>query len=131
VPTAQVYVNHGNIVADCRCGDARIVEPGQAVMICIAGHATELLWPANLPAVLAALSERLSDKRKNWFPRGHPLALLGNMPHGQTPDELRAETAVGEERDAQVVADRRAELLAQLRELGTDDDIIRDLRRAF
>lgn len=136
MPTASVYVNHGNIVADCWCGDARIVEPGSKTMTCCVGHGcpghtSDLAWSDDLPAVLAVLDERTSAKRRNWFPPGHPLALAGGFPHGQTPDELRAEAAVGEEQDAQAVADRRASLVAQLRELGAVDDIIRDLREAI
>ena len=131
MPTSQVYVNWGRLVAECLCGDAREVGLGQRQMTCVDGHLSDLEWPDDMPAVLAALAERLADKRKNWFPHGHPVAVRGGLPHGQTPDELRAETAVGEAADAQAVADRRAALLAELRQLGTDDDIIRDLREAI
>lgn len=144
MPTAQVYVNWGRLVAECAhpgCGDARVVEIGQRQMVCCVGkgtpgdqcpgHVSDVEWPADMPLVLAALDERTSEKRKNWFPGGHPLALAGGYPTGQTPDELRAETTAGEESDAQAVASKRAELLAQLRLLGSDDDIIRDLRKAI
>jgi hypothetical protein len=134
MPTAQVYVNWGRAIADCWCGDARTVEIGQTQMTCCIGngcpgHVSDLAWPGNMPAILAALAERTSNKRKNWFPPGHPLALAGGYPHGQAPDDLRAETAAGEEADAQMVADKRAQLIAQLRELGTDDEIVNDLRK--
>jgi len=133
---ALVYINWGRMVADCWCGDAREVELGQKTMTCCVGdgcpgHLNALVWSGNMAAILAALSERISAKRRNWFPTGHPLAVAGGFPHGQTPDELRAETAVGEEADARAVAERRAALLAELRQLGTADDIIRDLREAI
>ena len=140
----QVYVNSGRLVADCPfpgCGDARLVGFGQQQMTCCIGdgqpgdtcpgHTANLEWPEQMPAVLAALAERTSDTRKNWFPRGHPLAVLGGYPHGQTPDELRAETEAGETADAALVADKRAVLIAQLRELGSDDDTIRALRETI
>lgn len=133
-PQAQVYVNWGRLVADCGwtgCRDAREVEIGQRTIRCVIEHVSDLAWPTDMPAILAALAERTSDKRKNWFPKGHPMARLGNFPAGQTPDELRAETAAGEKDDAQVLAEKRKGLIAQLRELGTDEDIIRDLRKAI
>jgi hypothetical protein len=134
MPTAGVYVNWGRLVADCWCGDAREVEIGMTTMTCCVGHGcpghvSELEWPHNMAAILAALDERLSSKRKNWFPSGHPLALAGNYPHGQTPDDLRAETDVGEEHDARMVAQQRDALVAQLRALGSTDDIIRALQK--
>lgn len=133
-PTAQVYVNWGRTVAECPCGDAREVAPGQAAMTCCVGpdcpgHIVTLVWADEMPAILAALSERTSDKRKNWFPAGHPLAVAAGFPHGQTADELRAETDAGEARDAEAVADKRAELIAQLRELGAVDELIDELRK--
>jgi hypothetical protein len=93
------------------------------------GHLSDLVWPDNMPAILAALAERTSDKRKNWFPPGHPLAVAGGFPQGQTPDELRAEAAVGEEADAQSLADKRADVLAQIRDLNIPlDDVLAALK---
>lgn len=136
MPSAQVYVNWGRVVAECRCGDARTVEIGQQTMTCCVGHGcpghdSDLVWPNGMPAILAALAERLSDKRKNWFPPGHPVAAAGGYPSGQTPDELRAETAAGEAADAQAIAERRAALLDELRRLDAGEDHIRDLRKAI
>lgn len=129
MPSTQVYVNWGRIVANCpACNDAREVEPGQPGMQCCVGHLSDLVWPDNMPQILAALSERTSDKRKNWFPAGHPLALAGGIPAGETPDELRTETAAGEAQDAQQVADKRAALITQLLQLGSGDDIINEIR---
>jgi hypothetical protein len=134
MPTSQVYVNWGRIVAECWCGDARVVEIGQQTMTCCIspscpGHTNDLEWPDNLPAIVTALSERLSEKRKNWFPPGHPFAIAGGYPTGQTPDELRAETATGEAADAQVIAERRAALLEELQRLDAEAAAIDDFRR--
>lgn len=135
-PQSQVYVNWGRLIAECGypgCGDAREVEPGQTTVTCCVGpgcpgHTSELVWADSIPAVLAALDERLSDKRKNWFPAGHPLALAGGFPQNQTVDELRAETAAGEQRDADAVDDRRTAVIAQLVELGVGQELINEIR---
>lgn len=117
-----VYVNWGRLIADCRCGDAREVEIGQRQMTCVDGHVSALVWPPNTPQIMAALNERTSDKRKNWFPRNHPLALVGGLPHGQSVRDLQEETEQGEAADAAMLADRRADLLGQLKELGVTPD---------
>jgi hypothetical protein len=117
---APVYVNWGRLVADCprpHCGDASAVEPGQQSMMCVNGHPATLRWAADTPAVLAVLDERTSDKRKNWFPAGHPFAVAAGLPHGQTLDELRAEAEAGEAADALQLADKRAAVLAQVQAL--------------
>lgn len=112
---ALVYVNHGRLVAECRCGDARMVEIGDRDMTCVAGHPAELEWPDGIAQILAALDERTSDTRKNWWPRNHPVALATGQPHGQSVRELRKEAEAGEEADAQRLADQRARILAELR----------------
>lgn len=117
-----VYINWGRFIAECPCGDAREVLPGQRAETCAAGHAMTLHWPGNAAQIMAVLSERLSDKRRNWFPRNHPLAIQLGQPHGQTVDELRAETEQGEEADAAALADRRAILLGQMKEAGITPD---------
>jgi hypothetical protein len=122
---SPVYVNWGRMVADCSrpgCTDAREVDAGQKRIECANGHVSELGWDPRLPQIVTALDERLSDKRRNWFPRGHPLAMVGGLPHGQSPDDLRAETAAGEESDARMVAECRAALVAQMREFGLSVD---------
>lgn len=117
---APVYINYGRFVADCPqagCSDAIAVEPGQKLGHDVLGHQLDLVWPDNGPQVMAVLAERTSDKRKNWFPAGHPFAVAAGLPHGQSPDELRAEAAAGETADAQQLADKRAAVLAQARAL--------------
>lgn len=115
---ALVYINWGRLVADCpepHCTDAREVEIGDVSMTCAAGHPAELEWAEGIAPVLAVLAERTSPKRKNWFPPGHPLAVLAEQPHGQTVRELREEAEAGEAADAQHLADRRAQILEQVR----------------
>lgn len=125
---ALVYINWGRLVAECPspgCGDARAVELGQRSATCCVGdgitsrcpgHTFDLEWPENMAQILAALDERTAEKRKNWFPKGHPLAVATGQPHGQSARELREEAAAGEEADAQYLSDRRAQILAELRE---------------
>lgn len=143
---AAAYLNHGRWVADCPaagCTDARAVYPEGRdgspspvrvlEQVCKGGHAFTIeMPPADIEAQLvAAVAERLSDQRKNWFPRNHPLALALNMPHGQSVRELREETQAGEAADAEVLAQRRAQLLAQMRELGvTADEALAALKGA-
>lgn len=117
-----VYINWGQFVADCPCGDARHVQPGDRSMRCVDGHQNDLEWQDDAPRVMAALGERVSTKRRNWFPRNHPLAVAAGWPHGQTVDEIRAETQFGEAADAADLATRRTHLLAQMRALGVTVD---------
>lgn len=134
---AAAYLNHGRWVADCpeaHCTDARAVYPEDADgnpsparvlnQVCKAGHAFTIeMPPAALEAQLvAAVSERLSQHRMNWFPKNHPLALLLGAPHGQTIRQLREEAERGENDDAERLAERRAQLLAQMRDLGVTPD---------
>lgn len=132
---ALVYVNWGRLVAECDfpgCGDARVVDIGQPTMQCCVGdgrqgnqcpgHVSDLDWPADLPQVVTALNERTSDKRRNWFPQGHPVAVATGQPHGQSVAELQAEAEAGEAADAAFLAERRAELLGQMRDLGVTSD---------
>lgn len=89
-----MYVNWGRLVADCeKCSDAQTVEPGRRMMRCVAGHDTELEFDEALPQVMAVLGERAEESRRNWFPRGHSLAVKTGQPHGQSITELRDEHA--------------------------------------
>lgn len=136
-----VYVNWGRLVAECAspgCGDARAVELGQRSATCCVGdgitsrcpgHPFELVWPPNMAQILAALDERTAEKRKNWFPKGHPFAVATGQPHGQTVRELREEAEAGEASDAEHLADRRSQILAELRESDIPlEDILAALR---
>jgi hypothetical protein len=119
---APVYINYGRFVVDCPCGDAREVQPGERTTACVDGHPLDMEWPADAAALMTALAERISVKRRNWFPRLHPLALQLGKPHGQTPDELRRETETGEAADAAALTDRRAALLAEMKDAGITAD---------
>lgn len=117
---ALVYVNWNRMIADCpapECTDAREVAPGQTAETCVNGHAFDLQWPDSIGQVMAALAERTSDKRKNWFPRNHPFAVASGQPHGQSVRELHQEARAGENADAAALAEKRFRVLEQAREL--------------
>jgi hypothetical protein len=61
---------------------------------CKYGHLVDLEWPPQELAaqIVAVLAER-PERHRSWFPADHPLALAMGQPHGQTVEELRAETA--------------------------------------
>jgi hypothetical protein len=93
---ARAYVNWGRWVADCpvRCGGALSLSSGQATFACPECRSlSQIDWPANVDEIWAALQERPAPKFQNWFPSGHELALRANCPDGQTPAQLRDETA--------------------------------------
>jgi len=137
---ALAYLNWGRWVADCPvggCTDARAIYPtdangqptgGPPILdhVCTGGHrfAVDMPPPEFEAQIVAALSERVSEKRRNWFPRGHPFAVLTGQPHGQTVRELREEAAAGEEADAQHLSDRRARILDEVRAAGFDLDVV-------
>jgi hypothetical protein len=116
-----VYINWGRFIAECQCGSATEVHPGQREALCVQdppGHLMSLVWPDGIERVMAVLAERLSDKRRNWFPADHPVALRLGQPHGESLDDLRAEAEAGEAADAARLAERRAHLFAELRAVG-------------
>jgi hypothetical protein len=55
-----------------------------------------IAWPENPAGIWQALSMRILKNRRNWFPAGHPIALMAGAPHGQTVGDLMAETAAHE-----------------------------------
>lgn len=92
---ARAYVNFGRWIADCPidCGSAKQLQPGEAMFHCVeCGHVANIEWPANADAIWDALNERPAKRNRNWFPSGHNLAVRSGSPHGQTVDELKAET---------------------------------------
>ncbi|MFJ1539279.1 hypothetical protein ACIODS_12120 [Micromonospora chalcea] len=93
---AAVYVNWSRLVADCPyplCTAAAEAQPGQQQAVCDnCGRPADLVWPAGLPEILAALERRPVPATRNWFPADHPLAVAGGLPHGQTVADLDAET---------------------------------------
>lgn len=133
IPTSQAYLNHGRWVADCPvpgCKDALALYPqhpqtGQLSptpvyeQTCVNGHRFRLDAPPDdmRARIEVALAERLSHTRRNWFPKDHPMALAYGYPHGQSVDDLKRESAVGEQGDAADIATKRAEALAYVRSL--------------
>ncbi len=114
------YINWGRVVGDCGvegCYDASELAPGQAQMVCILGHVSQVRWSHGMPAVLAALGKRPDESKRNWFPRGHPIAVAGGFPQDQSPAELEREQAVNElaaETAQNEKRERVRELLAEL-----------------
>jgi hypothetical protein len=93
---ARAYVNWGRWIADCPidCGGALALSPGQDMFHCPECKTlSNIEWPGNPDDIWNALAERPAPKTRNWFPSGHVLALRANCPHGQTPAQLREETA--------------------------------------
>lgn len=138
---SPAYVNHGRWVAECPipgCGDARALYPQDPVtgipsptpvyvQRCASGHEFRLVVPPDevRARIEAALAERTSEKRKNWFPKDHPYAVEAGFPHGQSVRDLQEETQAGEAADAQALADKRATVLAQVRSLDIPlDDVL-------
>ena len=117
--TTQAYINWARIVCDCGylgCSDAVEVQPGQDAAICEAGHISAVEWDPGLPAALEVLNERAEDRRKNWFPKAHPLAVATGQPHGQTVAELRDEHIQGVAADQTAREERRQRIAALLGE---------------
>lgn len=105
-PTARARVNHGRWIADCPrryCANAIRLTPGQPTFHCSGDGGCQLIapieWPADADGIWTALLERPVPGTRNWYPPSHTEALRLNLPHGQSPAELREETAhyMGEE----------------------------------
>jgi hypothetical protein len=115
---SMVYINWGRFVAECGCGDAREVHPGQTSETCVNGHTLTLVWSGDTAAAMTALSERVEERRRNWFPEGHPVAVATGQPNGESPTDLLAEQAAYEETQV----DRTAQVVAAVQALGLDFD---------
>ena len=112
-----VYVNWGRNIADCgnpACRDALEVRPGQTTATCVNGHTFTVVWPTGIEAATVALAERPEERRRNWFPAGHPLATAAGIPNGETPTELRAEQTYHEQQESAEKAGRVAAVLAEM-----------------
>lgn len=96
---ARAYVNFSRWVADCpmECGGALELAPGMLLFACPECKTmSEIEWPPNADEIWEVLQERKVPRTRNWFPSGHVIALKGGYPHGQTPAQLRDETAENE-----------------------------------
>jgi hypothetical protein len=91
------YINHGRWVADCvrpYCGGAEALRPHQVVVECFECHlVAPVEWPREAQELWEALMVRPVPATRNWFPAGHRPAVRAGCPHGQTVDDLHAETA--------------------------------------
>lgn len=94
---ALVYVNHGRPVVDCPfgCGNAYLYEAGQTVRECTGPGGCKynftVLAPSNLSELMQELNKRPAKANRNWFPEGHPIAVRGSYPMGQSVADLSAE----------------------------------------
>jgi hypothetical protein len=92
---ARAYVNHGRWVADCPvdCGAALRLDWGEVNFYCPECMTISTVdWPVNVSGIWDALAKRRNPKTRNWYPPEHPVALKGNIPHGQTVRDLEDET---------------------------------------
>lgn len=89
------YVNHGRWVADCSreyCNNAVELEPRQGDYHCVnCGLDASVTWPSDADEIWRALAHRPVPQTRNWFPRGHDLAVRAGCPHGQSAADLLAE----------------------------------------
>jgi hypothetical protein len=96
---ARAYMNHGRWVADCPmdCGAALKLDSDQGAFQCPECMTISSVdWPKNVGGIWDALGKRRNPKTRNWYPPEHPIALRGNLPHGQTVRDLEAETKENE-----------------------------------
>lgn len=92
---AQAYVNHGRWIADCpqMCGGALELKPKETQFACRECKWIGVVdWPHDADEIMEVLQERPIPKTRNWFPRGHYLAVRTNTPHGQSVADLIQET---------------------------------------
>lgn len=128
------YYNHGRWVVDCPadgCTDARLVyevNPQTDIPTgrrldqdtCARGHHFGIeMPPDDMEArIVVALSDRVDDADKGWYPEGHVRAMLTGQPTGQTIADLAAENEeVVRFRTAQQEA-KRERLKLMLQEAG-------------
>lgn len=101
---ARAYVYHSEWVADCPrdCGNVeflfekinprkktspRIIRKNQfACSYC--KLVTPIEWPANEESLMMALMVRPVPHTRNWYPKGHPVALRYGLPDGQSIHDL-------------------------------------------
>lgn len=95
---ADAYINHDRVVVDCPygCGNAYKLMKNTSVILCEepkggCGQEFQVRVDDKMSDLLAELRKRPAKTNRNWFPENHPLAVRGNMPHGQTVADLAAE----------------------------------------
>jgi len=105
---AQARVNYGEWIADCpaKCGNAEYVtgkDPRhrgvagtrgaryQAFVCTHCGYRCPIYWPPNYEDITEVLDQRPLPGNRNWWPIGHPQAVICGVPTGQSVRELLAE----------------------------------------
>jgi hypothetical protein len=102
---ALVYVNHGRVIMDCPygCGNAYKYRRGQASQKCTGpggcNYDFGILVDSSLPEICQELAKRPNPVNRNWFPEGHPLAVRGGLPMGQSVADLAQEFEMEREAD--------------------------------
>lgn len=86
-------MNHGRWIADCpfACGNSEKITKVDTLFVCSNCEVTaKAMWPKNADAIWGVLSKRPITNR-NWYYADHPLAVLLQLPHGQTVSDLEQE----------------------------------------
>lgn len=95
-----VYINHGRVIVDCPfgCKNAYLYRQGETKKLCNGpggcSYTFQTVAPDNLAELLEELKRRPNKQNQNWFPEGHPIAVRGNFPMGQSVADLAQEFEV-------------------------------------
>lgn len=101
----HAYVYEGQWVADCPAGcgsveflytQSRMNGPRDVrrtfFQCSYCGYASDhMVWPRREHEIIEILMRRPVPRNRNWYPKDHPVAIQFRLPHGQTPEDLRAE----------------------------------------
>jgi hypothetical protein len=101
---ARAYVYHGEWVADCprSCGNVEFLFNKQnprrkdsprtirktAFVCSYCSLTAPIEWAQDETAITMTLNVRPIPHTRNWYPKGHPVALRYRLPDGQTIHEL-------------------------------------------
>lgn len=107
-PVARAYAYSGEWVADCprECGSVEFLfdhaVPGdlrsprltrKTIFYCTyCSQVADIEWAEHEDLIMAELRKRPIPHTRNWYPRNHPVAVKHNIAHGQTLEELAAES---------------------------------------
>lgn len=98
---ARAYIYHGEWVADCprACGNVeflfnRMGRRGprtirkQTFSCSYCGLTAPIEWASNEEELMITLSIRPVPHTRNWYPKGHPVAIKYGLPDGQSIHDL-------------------------------------------
>jgi hypothetical protein len=102
----RAFVYHGEWVADCTrpyCNSTEflfepVTDKGPRVrqrefFTCSnCGWETFIDWPSRMLQITEVLLRRPVPETRNWYPADHPTALKFGIPHGQSVQDLLAES---------------------------------------